>query len=110
MRLSDWVRREGLSVKRVAELSGVSRASVTNAMSGVAIQTFELAHRLVTLTGGEVTHEEIADPDGGVRRTIALEVVPWQRQRRDRSGAIDGTIEDEAHELLDRGPEARELG
>jgi hypothetical protein len=79
MKLSEWIAREGLPVKRVAEMCGVQRTSVVNAAAGVPLQTFKLAARLVAFTGGEVTLEDLADPDGEVRRQIAAEVVPWQR-------------------------------
>ena len=116
MKLSEWIEREGLPVKQVAEMSGVQRTSVVNAVAGVPLQSFKRAARLVAFTGGEVTLEEIADPDGSVRRRIATEVVPWaQRRARPVVPAAPAPVPDESEttdaddELLDGRPEAGEL-
>lgn len=82
MRFPDWVAREGIPIKQVAERCGVSRPSVANARDGIALQTFDLSARLSAFTGGQCTLEEIADPTGETRARIAAEVVPWQRAQR----------------------------
>lgn len=81
MLFPDWVAREGIPLKQIAERCGglVSRASVTNARDGKALDTFELAATLSAFTGGECTIEEISDPTGEIRKRIARDVVPWQR-------------------------------
>lgn len=93
VRLADWIARAGLPVKQVAELSGVSRASVTNARNGVPLETFELAKRLSDFTNGEVTIEDLSDPTGEVRRRIALDVVPWARVHAARAAAASSDEE-----------------
>jgi hypothetical protein len=83
MLFPDWVAREGIPIKQVAERCGVSRPSVQNARDGIALQTFDLSARLSAFTGGQCTLEEIADPTGETRARIASEVVPWQRAQRE---------------------------
>lgn len=109
MKLADWIAREGLPVLHVAELSGVSRASVTNARNGRPLETFELAQRLVQLTGGEVTHEDLSDPTGEVRQRIAREVVPWVRQKQKPDLARDEALRARARRAVELFERAREF-
>ena len=60
-----WLERSGLSLSEVQRRAGVAYTTALAVKRGEALRLYEVAKRISEVTDGEVTVEELCEPNRG---------------------------------------------